>query len=266
MESTKILSVNNKKGGVGKTATAVNVGVKLSYYGRVLFIDADESGNATKRFTPAADERSKLSNLFRSKEVVPMNVRHNLDLISGSAELEAVNVELVSRINNTTIFLSYLNKSKITEKYDYIVIDTRNDSNIITNNMLVASDMILGVTDPSADGFEALTNLVGHIEYLKNELTHPISNESYVKAQVFFIGNLIRHNTRISRQFKEAMKGNPRYLGYFHDRTAFNEAAMQRISVLDLFEQKDYQDKKYDEFKRDTIDLIDRIRETLDTL
>ncbi|MFZ7302330.1 ParA family protein, partial [Enterococcus gallinarum] len=79
-----------------------------------------------------------------------MAVREQLDLVAGTAELELVNTELIQRINNTLIFSSYLRQFDTFKKYAYVVIDTRNDSNIITNNMLAASDLVLGVSDPSA--------------------------------------------------------------------------------------------------------------------
>ncbi|WP_208945350.1 ParA family protein, partial [Enterococcus cecorum] len=118
------------------------------------------------------------------------------------------NTELIQRINNTLIFSSYLRQFDTFKKYAYVVIDTRNDSNIITNNMLAASDLVLGVSDPSADGFEELLNLNGHIEYLANELTDVFTGKSYVHAEVRYIGNQIAHNTAVSRQFKQIISGN----------------------------------------------------------
>ncbi|MDR2834407.1 MAG: ParA family protein, partial [Streptococcaceae bacterium] len=64
---TKIISINNKKGGTGKTTVSINLAVHLSNFGRVLFIDTDESGNATRRFSQELDEYSKTSNIFRNK-------------------------------------------------------------------------------------------------------------------------------------------------------------------------------------------------------
>lgn len=141
------------------------------------------------------------------------------------------------------------------------MIDTRNDSNIITNNMLAASDLVLGVSDSSADGFEALLHLTDHIEYLKNELIDVFTGKSYVHAKVHYVGNQIAHNTDVSRQFKQVITTNDMFLGYFQDRTVFNEASLQRISLLDLFEQEKYQQKQYQEFKKQTYELLERIKQ-----
>lgn len=261
---TKYIAVNNKKGGTGKTSVSCMLAVYLSRFGQTCLIDSDESGNATKRFTEEIEEQAELTRLFRRQEVAPMAVREQLDLVAGTAELELVNTELIQRINNTLIFSSYLRQFDTFKKYAYVVIDTRNDSNIITNNMLAASDLVLGVSDPSADGFEALLNLNGHIEYLANELTDVFTGKSYVHAKVRYIGNQIAHNTDVSRQFKQIISGNDMFLGYFQDHTAFNEASLQRISLLDLFEQEKYQQKQYQEFKKQTYELLDKIKTCID--
>lgn len=263
---TKFITVNNKKGGTGKTSVSCMLAVYLSQFGQTCLIDSDESGNATKRFTEEIDKTAELTRLFRRQEIIPMVVREQLDLVAGTAELELVNAELIQRINNTLIFSSYLRQFDTFKNYEYVVIDTRNDSNIITNNMLAASDLVLGVSDPSADGFEALLHLTDHIEYLKNELTDVFTGKSYVHAKVHYVGNQIAHNTDVSRQFKQVITTNDRFLGYFQDRTAFNEASLQRISLLDLFEQEKYQQKQYQEFKKQTYELLERIKQCVDSL
>ncbi|MCU7701576.1 AAA family ATPase [Enterococcus gallinarum] len=59
----------------------------------------------------------------------------------------------------------------MTFKYDYVVIDTRNDSNIITNNMLTASDLVLGVSTVQVQmGLKALLGLECILIILRKEL------------------------------------------------------------------------------------------------
>lgn len=263
---TKYITVNNKKGGTGKTSVSCMLAVYLSMFGNTCLIDADESGNATKRFTSTIEEKAIFARLFRKQELFPMAVREGLDVVCGTPELEEVNTELVSRLNNTLVFAGYVRQYETFENYEYVVIDTRNDSNLITNNLLVASDLIIGVSDPSSDGFEALMNLEEHVSWLANELRDLFTGESYVRAEVMFVGNKVAHNTDVSRQFKQVMGEIPTFLGYFQDRTAFDEAGLQRKTVLDLFDEAKYQQEKYRMFREETLRVLEAIKAKVDRL
>ena len=72
---TKFITVNNKKGGTGKTSVSCMLAVYLSMFGNTCLTDADESGNATKRFTSTIEEKATFARLFRKQELFPMAVR-----------------------------------------------------------------------------------------------------------------------------------------------------------------------------------------------
>lgn len=264
MKMTKYCTVNNQKGGVGKTATAVMLAVYLSKFGKTCLIDGDRSGNATKRFMLEPTDECHLARLFKKSIVYPMPIRENLDIVAGTPELEFLDRDLITRLNNTLIFKQYINMHDTFKDYDYVVIDTRNDSNIVTNNLLVVSDLVLGVTDLSSDGYEALINLTQHMDYLKTELVDIMTGNSYVNATVKFIGNKVSHNTNVATQFKEMMAEDEQFLGYFQYRTAFDEAGLQRLTVLDLFETPKYQKPSYNEFKNSTLSTLAAIKQMLD--
>lgn len=261
---TKFITINNQKGGTGKTAVATTLSVFLSRFGKTCLIDGDRSGNSTKRFTFNPMEECHLARVFKKSQVYPMKIRDNLDLVAGTPELEFLDRDLITRLNNTLIFKQYVNMNDTFNKYDYVVIDTRNDSNIVTNNLLVASDLVLGVTDLSSDGYEALMNLAQHMEYLEAELVDIMTGQSYVTATVKFIGNKVSHNTNVATQFKEMMAEDDQFIGYFQYRTAFDEAGLQQLTVLDLFDTAKYQKSSYNDFKQSTFSTLSAIKQNLD--
>lgn len=262
----KIIAVNLKKGGVGKSVVVRLLADYLAQNAKVCLVDGDESANTTNRtkIDRNSNQQAELENLFRKRDLKPVNIQPNLDLILGSASLEQVNAELAGKFNNTIMFLSHLKNKHTFDDYDYIVIDTRNDTNIITNNMLVASDVVLGVCDTCGDSYDAWMNLVDHMQDLRESVVDGMTEESYVHAKVKFIGNKVSPKTNISTQFKEVIKDDPDCFGYIENRTCFDEAILLRTSVLEHMMNKKNQDESYRRFVSNTLDLLAAIKQCLD--
>ena len=80
----KIATLTSLKGGVAKTAIGVTEATYLSFFGRVLFIDANPQKDASRKFIYKKDEDGNLvdisspencfENIFFGKPVVPLNV------------------------------------------------------------------------------------------------------------------------------------------------------------------------------------------------
>ena len=101
---TKIITVANQKGGVGKTTSAVNLAAGLGYYGkRTLLVDIDPQGNATSGvgFDKRAIEKSTydiLLNEAKAEEVILHTKYNNLDLMPAGIDLAAAEFEIMEKI------------------------------------------------------------------------------------------------------------------------------------------------------------------------
>lgn len=261
----KVITFNNLKGGDGKTNGATHCAKYLSQFGRTLLIDGDSQANASQRFSSHYRDENLLTNIFRKQAVTPLTVAENLDVIAGSPSLRDVESELYSKNNKELLFRNWLKRNHLEKHYEYMVIDTHNDTGNITTNLFLASDIIIGVASPSADSFKALLNLENYIEELREDFIDFNTGESNVTAQLYFLGNKVEHNTASSREFKEVILKNEKkqWLGYLEKREIFNEAALKGTTIFQLLDEKKYQDHRFKQFAQRTLAVFETIYEKL---
>lgn len=159
------------------------------------------------------------------------------------------------------VLVFYANSEWIQSRYDYILIDTHNDFSIFTDNAIACADIVVAIADIDEDAIEKLRVEEDHIASLKQAFINPVTNESFVNAQLLKIGNKIQSNTSDSHAFKAAfeqmMKADAHFLGYFEFRTLFAKAKTSRLPLTRL--EADYQTPSYRQFFERTWSLFERI-------
>jgi len=149
---TKIIALANQKGGVGKTTTAVNLGIGLARQGKkVLLVDADAQGNLTDSL--GWNEPDKLpvtlatlmTKIIMEEPIEPgegiLHHAEGVNLMPANIELSAMEVSLVNTMSRETVLRNYLNGVK--KDYDFILIDCMPSLGMITVNALVAADSVI---------------------------------------------------------------------------------------------------------------------------
>jgi chromosome partitioning protein len=144
---TRIIAVANQKGGVGKTTTALNLGMALvQKQQRVLLVDLDPQASLTNFLTvdPYHVERSSYSILMYPEITLSRilkTLNSSLALVPGSVDLATAAIKIVQEGQPLDRLRVALRSSRVI--FDYILIDTPPGLNVLTVIGLLASDEVL---------------------------------------------------------------------------------------------------------------------------
>ena len=177
---SKVISLANQNGGVGKTTTTVNLGTILAKKGKkVLLIDADPQGNATSGLGVEKDVELSLYDVLvgetEIEETIQKTMIKNLKVCPSNINLAGAEVELVSMMSREQRLKEKLEVIK--DKFDYVLIDCPPSLGLITLNAFTASDSVLIPVQCEYYALEGLGQLLNTINLVKKHLNREIEIE-----------------------------------------------------------------------------------------
>lgn len=139
---SKVISLLNHKGGVGKTTSTINIGAGLVKLGkRVLVLDLDPQANLTLSLGVPRQKITIYEALRGEGELAPYTIKENFDVIPSTLDLSGAEMELINEAGREFILRELFEPFQT--EYDYILIDCPPSLGLLTLNALTSSNHVI---------------------------------------------------------------------------------------------------------------------------
>ena len=205
---TRIITIANQKGGVGKTTTTVNIAAAMAQAGKtVLVIDLDPQGNATTAL--GIDHTEGIPGIYDvlmgetvlAEVITPCPDVPQLFGIPATIDLAGAEVELVSTPNREHRLREEIEKLLHTTHFDYIFLDCPPSLGLLTLNGLVAAREVLLPIQCEYYALEGLSQLLKTVDMIKEHL----NPELYVTAIIL---TMYDGRTRLASQVADEVRNH----------------------------------------------------------
>lgn len=248
--NTKIISVANHKGGVGKTTTVASLGSILSQKGyRVLLIDLDAQANLTTSVLPGyVNEVRETFNgptiyetlTGKADKMPEYELSSTLHLVPASLTLAMVDVELSTAVARESILKEVLERANVSDKYDFVLLDCPPSLGLVTLNAFTASTDIIIPLVSEVLPFKGLTMINNFITMVQRKLNP--------KAHVTGILITRWENSNLSKNIETRLRANVGELVFqtkIRKNIRLAEAPLENRNIIDYDKNcngaKDYQ-------------------------
>lgn len=219
----KIITFGNFKGGTGKSSLAGLQALKLSQKHKVLLIDLDYQCNLTKLVEANYElpqSNKSIFNILKRESITDniINITDNLDLLPATTSHKKPSID-------------WLDKALAEVDYDYIIIDTRPDIDVLVQSALIISDIVFIVLEPSLISLDGAITYQNKLDELCNTYNTSIKSifivNKYQKTDEAFLSHIpanietyiVPYSNRIRRY---STTGFPVKLDY-HDKQALEK-------------------------------------------
>ena len=226
-DRSKVITISNHKGGVGKTTSAINLGAGLNKLGKkVLLIDLDAQANLSQSLGLINQEKNIYGAIKGDYKLTPVTVLKGLDVVPSTLDLSGAEVELSGEAGREYILRELI--EPIRKHYDYIIIDSPPSLGLLTINAFTASDEIFIPLQAQYLALQGLTKLIEVIDKIKKRLNKKVKVGGVLITQY-------DNRKVLNRDIVEAVKShfkNELFKTKIRDNIALAEAPTQGVDIF----------------------------------
>jgi chromosome partitioning protein len=249
---SKIITVCNQKGGVGKTTSAINIAAYLAIAGKkVMLVDLDPQANATSgiginKHNIKQSTYHVLLEELEIKEILQPTAVNNLLLAPSNLDLTGAEVELVSALGREYRLKKALAKER--GNFDFMIIDSPPSLGLLTINGLCAADSVIIPVQCEYYALEGLTQLNNTVKLVRDNLNPDLTIEGVLLTMADFRTNLTKEVIQEARNyFKEKV-----YTAVIPRNIRLTEAPSYGKPIL-LYDKDSLGAQKYEELSKEIL-------------